>query len=187
MVKPDTGRRISQNQAHAAAIGGGAARLRSRRIQRLLAVGELRGYCSQIRQPRATSPRTIRRSTTTRTVVREFLVERPDVANCHRHIDLHALVALAPGTRRAPFCIHPCGHARPAPARRMRVPSGSASGTFDHLKTRLGFRSAGRSPANRERQRAPRANAVEIVDLGDGAERRARVLRRGLLLDRNCR
>ncbi len=117
-------------------------------------------------------------------VVGEFLVERLDLADFReRAVDLHALVALAHelGEFLAVFALAAAHHRRQhEDARAFR----QRQHAVDHLRHGLAFdRQAGGRRVGHADARPQQAHVV--VDLGDGADGRARVLRGGLLLDRD--
>ena len=168
----------------AAAIGGGAGRLRVGEFDHGEAVGELEALLERIRQPRADVAAHDQAVDHDVDVVGEFLVERLDVGDLvEGAVDLHALVALAQelGEFLLVFAL------AAAHDRRQHVDArafGQRQHAVDHLRHGLAFdRQAGRRRVGHADARPQQAHVV--VDLGDGADGRARVLRGGLLLDRD--
>ena len=170
----------------AAAIGGRAGRLRVGQFDHRQAVGELEALLERIRQPRADVAAHHQAVDHHVDVVGEFLVERLDVADLvEGAVDLDALVALAQefGELLAVFALAAAHDRRQhVDARAFR----QRQHAVDHLRHGLAFdRQAGGRRVGHADARPQQAHVV--VDLGDGADGRARIFRGGLLLDRNRR
>ncbi len=170
----------------AAAVGGGARRLAVGEFDHGEAVGELEALLERIRQPRADVALHHQAVDHHVDVVGEFLVERLDVGDLvEGAVDLDALVALAQevGEFLFVFALAAAHHRRQhVNARAVR----QRQHAVDHLRHGLAFdRQAGGRRIGHADARPQQAHV--IVDLGDGADGGARVLRGGLLLDRDRR
>ncbi len=170
----------------AAAVGGGARRLAVGEFDHGEAVGELQALLQRIRQPRADVAFHHQAVDHHVDVMGEFLVERLDLLDLvEGAVDLDALIALAQelGQLLAVLALAPAHDRRQhIDARAFR----QRQHAVDHLRDRLaldrqtGGRRVGHADARPEQ-------AHVVVDLGDGADGRARVLRGGLLFDGNSR
>ncbi len=150
------------------------------------AVGQLEALFERIRQPRADIGFHHQPVDHHVDVVGEFLVERLDLLDfVEGAVDLDALVALAQevGELLAVFALAAAHHRRQhIDARALR----QCQHAVDHLRHGLAFN--GQSSRRRIGHADARPQQAHVVvDLGDGADGGARILRGGLLLDGNGR
>ncbi len=166
----------------AAAVGLGAGGLAVGELDHRHAVGELQALLERIRQPRADVALHHQAVDHHVDVVGEFLVERLDLADLVKGaVDLDALIALLEklGELLAVLALAAAHHRRQhIDARAFR----QRQHAVDHLRHGLAFdRQSGRRRVGDADARPQQPHVV--VDLGDGADGGARVLRGGLLLD----
>ncbi len=168
----------------AALVGFGARGLGVGELDHRHAVGQLETLLERIRQPRCDIAFDNKAVDHDVDVVGELLVERLDLADLvEGAVDLHALVALAQEVGELLFVFALAA----AHDRRQHVDARAfrqRQHAVDHLADRLALdRQACRRRIGNADARPQQAHV--IVDLGDGADGRARVLRGGLLLDRD--
>ena len=166
----------------AAAVGGRARGLAVGEFDHRQAVGELEALLQRVRQPRADIAFDHKAIDHDVDVVGELLVERLDVADLvEGAVDLDPLVALLQqlGELLAVLALAAAHQRRQhVDARAFR----QRQHAVDHLADGLAF--DGQAGGRRIGDADPRPQQAHVVvDLGDGADGRARVLRGGLLLD----
>ena len=188
MVKPDTGQANFSEKIMRSAFSLRPALALARvdgavgELDHRHALGELEALLQRIREPRGDVGAHHQAVDHHVDVVGELLVERLDLADLvERAVDLDALVALLEvlGELLAVLAL------AAAHDRRQHIDAGALGQrqhAVDHLRHGLALdRQAGGGRVGHADARPQQPHVV--VDLGDGADRRARVLRGGLLLD----